>query len=155
MAQTGEILKILPDGRTRWEPRPEQDAGIIPLHPENHLLRPGEYQALYVGYRGIDIFRARKVAAWWKILERPEIVLPRYYRVTTYQPRVSAPAGSAIARDVAVALGRRVRCDRIPMTDLAGIPVRVQVRSVTRDREQRQLAEVCTYSVIDRIVGPA
>jgi len=155
MAQTGENFKLLDDGTVRWEPRPEQDAQIIPLHPENHLVKPGEYQALCIGHRGIDIFRARKVVVWWKLLEHPEILLPRYYRVTSYRPRVCAPSGSDIARDVAAALGRRVRRDQIPVSSLTGIYVRVEVRTVTADREQRKLPEVCTYSVIDRVIGPA
>lgn len=148
-----EILRVLDDGNTRWDRAPKPQA--VPLHPEPALVEPGEYQAVYIGHRGLSMYRGRKLVVWWRILEHAEILLPRYYRVLTYQPRISAPASSDIMREVAAALGRRIRRDQIPVASLAEAPpVRVDVRTVVRDRSQRDLPEVCTYSVISRVIGP-
>lgn len=156
IAPGAKKLHVQDDGTTRWEAVPAPEARrIVSAYLEPILVEPGIYTALYVGHRGIDVFRFRKLLILWRLAEHPDIQLPRYYRVHCYSPRIIAGAASDLVREASAVLNQRIRRDRIPVASLAGIPAEVQVRTVTVDREQRDLAEVNRYSVISFVKGRA
>jgi hypothetical protein len=98
--------------------------------------------------------KALKVQVDFRLIEHAQIVLPRYFPVTGYVGgRIRAGRHSDIVRELSVVLGRRVRADRIPISDLSGLLLDVLVRDVVTDHRQRPLAPVNRYSVIERLVG--
>lgn len=119
------------------------------------LVAPGNYTAVYVGHVGMFVFRGAKLKVMFRLYEHPDLVLPRWYRVTTCKGRVSAPVHSDLVREVSAALNQRVRHDRIPVASLENIPVRVLVRTVEKDREQNQINPVNAYSVVSKLEGKA
>lgn len=115
---------------------------------------PGNYTALYVSHKGMTVFRTPKVCVYFRLLEHPEIVLRRWYRVSDHRDgRVRAPGSSDIVREISAVLGQRVRADRIPVASLAGVMVRIEVKTVTADGKQRALAAVNQYSCIERVLA--
>lgn len=119
------------------------------------ILQPGAYTAIYTGHRGMVIFKTPKLEVQFRLLEHPDIVLSRWYRVTAYKGRISAPVQSDLVREIQATLNRRVRHDRIPLDLLKTIPVSVEVKLVTTDKQQEELAPINTYNVIARVKGPA
>jgi len=112
----------------------------------------GTYSAVYEQHRGLLIFRTPKVRVDFRLLEHPGLVLSRWYRVEDFRHgRVSACSSSDIVREISDVLGRRIRRDQIPVGALEGVIVKIQVRTVTKDRIQRPLAEVNRYSIIGRV----
>ena len=130
---------------------------VIPLAiPDEDIVRltPGEYAAVYVGYTSLIVFRSPKVRVDFHLLDHPELILSRWYRVKDYRGgRLKAGRHSDIVRELSAVLGRRVRHDRITVGSLENIMVRVEVRDVIEDRKQDKLAEVNRYSVISRLIG--
>jgi len=124
----------------------DTDTGLVRL-PE------GEYCAVYEGHARVRIFRTMKLRVDFRLLAHPDLVLPRWYRIAAYSNgRVRAYPSSDIVREVSAVLGRRVRHDRIAVASLAGLPLKVIVRTTTTDSKQRPLAEVNRYSLIERLV---
>lgn len=119
------------------------------------LVRPGIYHAVYEGHLGVDIFKTKKLKVLFRLIEHAELVLPRWYRVPGYKPRVSARARSDIVREFSAVLGRRIRHDRIPLEALANVVIIVEVKTVTRDQRQKELVAVNQYSVIASLKGCA
>lgn len=126
-----------------------------PSTDELILVDPGNYTAVYAGHLGMFVFRGAKLKVMFRLSDRPNLVLPRWYRVTTYKGRVSAPVHSDLVREISAALNQRVRHDRIPVALLEDIPVRVLVRTVEKDREQHQINPVNAYSVVSKLEGRA
>ena len=128
----------------------------LPIPGEDLVRVPrGEYQANYVRHVGIIVFRSPKLRVDFRLLAHPELIVPRWYRVVhDYRGgRVRAGHHSDIVRELSAVLGRRVRSDRIPVSALENIVVRVEVRDVSSDRKQDNLAEMNRYSVISRLIG--
>jgi len=119
------------------------------------LLNAGTYSAIYIAHRGMMAFRTPKLEMQFRLFEHPDIVLSRWYRVTGYKNRISAPIQSDLVREIQAALNRRIRLDRIPLELLKDKPVIVDVKVVTIDKTQHELAPVNRYNVIERIRGPA
>jgi hypothetical protein len=120
------------------------------------LVNPGDYTAVYVSHAGMHFFKGSKLKVNFRLFEHPDLVLPRWYRVTNYKGgRISAPVHSDLVREVSAALNQRLRHDRIPVGSLAGVLVRVKVKTVTTDREQGSISAVNRYSVISRLEGIA
>lgn len=120
------------------------------------LVPPGEYLATYVRHAGVTVFGCPKVRVDMRLIEHPEIVLSRWYQVSDFRGgRVKAGRHSAIVRELSAVLGRRVRCDRLPLSGLQGAIVRIVVRTVTCDYRQRRLADINKYSSIDAITERA
>lgn len=119
------------------------------------LLQPGTYTAIYAGHRGLVIFKTAKLEVLFQLLEHPAIVLSRWYRVTTYKGRISAPVQSDLVREIQAALNRRIRHDRMPLELLKNLPLLVEVKTVTTDKAQKELAPVNHYNVIACVKGPA
>jgi hypothetical protein len=130
---------------------------VIPLAvPDEDIVRltPGEYAAVYVRSSGMTVFKSAKVRVDFHLLDHPELILSRWYRVKDYRGgRIKAGRHSDIVRELSAVFGRRVRYDRISVGALENMVVRVEVRDVIEDRKQDKLAEVNRYSVISRLVG--
>jgi hypothetical protein len=117
-------------------------------------LLTGEYGAIYVKHQGCFIFRTAKLRVDFRLLEHPEIILARWYRVNDFRGgRIRAGRHSDLVREVSTVLGQRVRHDRIPVSLLAEKCVRVELRTVMRDQRQNALADVNHYNTIERIIG--
>jgi hypothetical protein len=133
---------------------------VIPLAALTHsddqpLVAPGTYAAIYVGHYCAVVFKnaATKVCLRMRLVEHADVVLERWYRVSDYAGgRIKANRSSDIVRELRDVLGRAVRHDRIPITALRGIYVFVDVRTVTVDRDQREITENNRYSVISRLI---
>lgn len=122
-------------------------------HDDLVRLCPGEYSAVYVRHVGMAVFMTPKVRVDFQLLAHPGLIVPRWYRVGDYRAgRVRARPHSDIVRELSAVLGRRIRSDRIPVSALQDIVVRVEIRDVSEDRKQDKLAEVNRYSVISRLV---
>jgi hypothetical protein len=118
------------------------------------LIHPGEYLATYVRHTGVRIFGRPKVRVDLRLIVHPDVLLSRWYSVSDYRGgRVKASRCCDIARELSVVLGKRVRCDRIPVTALNGMLVRVLVNTVTKDHRQVRLADVNRYSGIQKLIG--
>jgi hypothetical protein len=128
-----------------------------PEAPGLVLVKPGDdYTAVYDSHAGLHVFKSPKVKVMFRLLQHPELVLPRWYRVTDYRKgRISAPIHSDIVREISEALNQRVRHDRIPVASLANTTVHVTVSTVMRDSRPQPLAEVNRYSVISQVRGRA
>lgn len=131
-------------------------SNVVPLHGDEELFRvpPGEYPAIYVTHKGFTVFQTAKLRVDFSLLEHPGIVLSRWYRVTDYRSgRIKAGKHSSLVREVSATLGTRQRHDRVSVSSLSRIPVKVLVRDVVSDSEQSPLHEVNRYSVIERLIG--
>ncbi len=119
------------------------------------LLKPGVYTGLYVRHEGRHVFQRLKLEVLFRLMEHPDLVLPRWYHVTHYKGRVSAPKHSDLVRELSAVLGQRVRHDRISVASIANIIVDVEVSTVKRDSRPQPLDPVNQYSVISRVMGRA
>ena len=145
--------------------KPSEDATDEPdetISVEGHkpLVPEGEYLARYIGHETAVLFsRAKKVALRFEICEGPyqRTRLTRYYRAQQLigKPgpggRFQLSAGGDLYRMLARVLDVRTRPDRISVRELRTRLLRIKVRTVTRDRDNRPLPESCHYSVIDAI----
>jgi hypothetical protein len=116
-------------------------------------IKPDDYDSVYVRHVCLRIFRASKVRVDFRLLAHPGITLSRWYRAEHSRGRISAGKSSDIVRELSAVLGRRVRRDRIPLSDLAESVVRVSVVTVTSDSRQHELAPINRYSVISKLVS--
>lgn len=120
---------------------------------EPALVAPGEYSAVYVRHKAGVVFRTPKLRVDFRLVEHPDIVLQRWYRIEDFRGgRIRAGRHSDAVREISAVLGRRVRHDRIPVSALADIAVGVVVTTVTKDSSQRAIAAVNRYSVIARLL---
>lgn len=67
--------------------------------------------------------------------------------------RFRASRRSDLVHELAIVYGRAFRPDRINLQPLSRVLVRLLVRVVERDREQREIPEPLRYSVIQRLIG--
>jgi hypothetical protein len=148
----------------------KQDANVIPSKTNviplpgatDDLVRiePGDdYTAFYIRHVGMRIFGGLrtptlKVRVDFRLVEHPNLILARWYRVHNYAGgRIRASAHGDLVREISAVLGTRVRPDRVPMSLLEGIIVRVSVHDVVNDHRQERIAEVNRYSIIGRLLG--
>jgi hypothetical protein len=138
------------------------DCKVVPLQradADSDLVHiaDGQYPAIYKCHVGVIFFTVPKLAVYFRLIEHPGLVLSRWYHVIAYRGRVQAGRSSDIVREISAVLGRRVPRHRIPVASLAGLIVKVEVKTVTKDRRQRALAPVNQYSCIERLlerIGP-
>jgi hypothetical protein len=132
---------------------------VIALHwaPDGDLphVPAGEYNAVHVRHFGKVVFRVPKVCVLFRLVEHPDIILPRWYCVSQCRGRIRTGPHSDLVRELSAILGRRVRADRIPLELFERIFVTVEVRDVVEDRKQNRVDPVNRYSVIGRIVARA
>jgi hypothetical protein len=124
------------------------------------MIPPGDYLARFIGHETAVLFaKAHKVALQLEICEGPYqgIRLMRYFRVKQLvgKPgkggKFKLAAGGDLYRMLARVLDVRTRPDRISLRDLKTMLFKIRVRTVTKDRDNRPLAEGVQYSVIDSI----
>ena len=136
-------------------------ATVIPLRPQSDelvLVVEGDYAARFVGYKRVTIFRTVKVRADFELVDYStqtrRVIVSRWYRVSIGRDgRIRAGRNSAIVRELSAALGRRVRCDRVPIEALGDVDLlRIRVRTVKRDRDNEPLADVNLYSTVERLL---
>ena len=114
----------------------------------------GPYLAVYRGHEAVTVFRVRKLRVFLQLMEHPEVLLCRWYRITNQMGRISARPSSDLVRELQAVVGHRVRCDRIPVSEFGSSPfLRVEVRDVTSNARQRPLSGPNIYSVVDQILG--
>jgi hypothetical protein len=102
------------------------------------------------------VFGVPKLCVEFRLIEHLELLVPRWYCVRDFRAgRVIATRHSDLVREVSAVLGSRIRQDRVPVSSLADVPVRVEVRDVVTVRRQAPLAKVNQYSVIASILGRA
>jgi len=124
--------------------------------PGEDLVRisPGDYAVCYVRHVGVSVFRTPKVRVDFQPLAHPGLILSRWYRVTDFRGgRIRSGRHSDIVRELSAAFGRRIRHDRIAVSALAGAVVTAVVKDVVADRNQRKLADVNRYSIIERLLA--
>jgi hypothetical protein len=121
------------------------------------LVEPGEHLAIYIRHERESMFQGTKLRVIFRLQDDRPILLSRWYPVVAGKGgRIAARPHSDIVREIQAVLGRRVRrYDRLEISELAGLVVRVDVRTVTVDQRQRPLAPVNQYSVIARLEGRA
>jgi hypothetical protein len=136
--------------------------GELELLRDAPLIEPGEYDAIATGKsRTITMFgKVVKLAVEFKVyplgLGRPDVfhLLIRYYRVATKDGRFGAGPNSDFARELQAFTGQKVRRrDRLSPSAFANAIARVEVKTVTDDRNQRPLHPTCQYSVVRRVLG--
>ncbi|HYM46740.1 MAG TPA: hypothetical protein VES65_11355 [Solirubrobacteraceae bacterium] len=127
--------------------------------PEQDLVRiePGVYAAVYVRHQVRQAFGGARLAVQFSITTPGgafEKVLTAWYRVRAIGKGFTVGRHSKFARDWRLLFGRPAeRWDRVPMSSLIGVGIRVRVRLVAFDHDGEQLAEVNQYSVVERVLG--
>ncbi len=121
-------------------------------------IAPGVYEATYVGHSVRKLFGTGKLGILFRIIQPGEAfekTVPLWYPVRLLQkPHFSCGRHSKLARDWRLLFRRGAdRWDRLPVTALKGIIVRVRVKTVTRDYQQQPLDLVNQYSAAECIVG--
>lgn len=128
-----------------------EDAPFIP---------PGRYRAVGGKSRVYPCFRSWKVGVQWVIFPDPAnpgieepVTLERHYNVTKVKGRLRAPGRGDLRRDCVMVLGRKPsRHHQLSPRMFESVMAIVDVRTVERDRVQRDLHEANRYSVIGRVV---
>ena len=138
-------------------PRPDISSDFIPYVP------PGTYTVSYVRHETVMLFRTPKLVIWFRIVDMGQHFgksIPRYYNVRRIIRKLGKHGGfqagrsSDFVREYASIFPDRItRLDRIAMQPFQTALIRAVVRTVTRDRSQRDLATTLHYSVIERLVG--
>ena len=130
------------------------DYGDDPLVPD------GEYAAVYVRHETV---RLRMFSGAPRIYVHFRLIDPGPYMGTllwrSYAARLR-PDGRAVLtrrgellRTLLMLSARRVRPDRVSIREtLRAKVLRVRVRTVTRDRRQREIAPDLRYSVVDEVL---
>ncbi len=117
------------------------------------LVSPGVYTGVYIGHKAGIVFRTPKLRLDLRLLEHPDIVLERWYRIVDFRGnRIRAGRHSDLVREISAVIGRRVRCDRIPVASLVNLQLRFEVATITKDSNQRPLARVNQYSAVARLL---
>ncbi len=129
------------------------------------LLKPGRYELCYEFHEAVQLFRQPKLVIWFRVLDMGEHFgkfIPRYYNIKRTIGKkgrggmFKAGRSSNFVREYARLFPNRIsRLDRIPMEPFKGKRLIAEVRTVTRDREQEDLAASLHYSVVDRLLGVA
>jgi hypothetical protein len=134
------------------------DNDLIPL------VKPGIYTVSYSYHETRMYFgKQPKVAFWFKVLdfgEYFEVEIPRFYNVRRFKGKIGVNGlfvpgrSSDFLREYCQLFPEKVgRLDRIPLAAFKDTPIKVRVRTVERDRRQKNLAQVLKYSVIEEIIG--
>lgn len=123
------------------------------------LLPEGEYEVCYVYHETWNYMgRNPKVAFWFRVINIGEYfgtLIPRYFNVKQLKGKPAKNGRFVPGRSSDFLLEycnlfpRRItRLDRIPLSLLENEIIKVQVKTVTKNREQRSMPEVLQYSVI-------
>jgi hypothetical protein len=125
------------------------------------LIKPGDYDAIYLHHETKFIYQCPKVFVWFRVVSpgpAHNVMVYRAYRVralTTKQGKnggFKASRGSDIYHDLGRILNIRLRPDRVSATALRGVVCSVRIRTVNKDYKQRPIPAWDQYSVIDRLL---
>ena len=124
---------------------------------------PGTYTVAYIRHETAKLFRTPKLVVWFRIVDMGQHfgkAIPRYYNIKRAIGKLGKHGGfhagrsSDFVREYASIFPDRItRLDRIAMQPFQTAMIRAAVRTVTRDRSQRELATTLHYSVIERLIG--
>lgn len=134
------------------------ESEFIPLIPE------GVYTFAYVQHETYLYFgRAAKATFWFRVTDYSEHfgkLIPRFYNAKRLKGKAGrngnfVPSRSSdFIREYCNLFPEHIsRLDRIPPSNFSKVSIKARVRTVTKDRKQRKLAEVLKYSVIDELIG--
>lgn len=143
--------------------RPEADDVVIDVEGFKERVPDGWYCAKFLGWDTRLMFKQPKVFLKFEIVEHGEyfdkgIQLLRPYRVRRAEKpigehgRFVLHAGGDLYRMLVRVLDVRLRTDRITLRPLRHLPLRILTRTVTMDRDHRDLSELAQYSIVDDIV---
>jgi hypothetical protein len=122
-------------------------------------IAEGLYEAVYVSHEVSRCFGEGKLGIHFKIVTLGsafELVVTAFYRVRILNKQGGFSCGrhSKLARDWRLMFRRGAdRWDRIPMSALKNMVVKLMVRTVKKDFHQDDLDPLNQYSVVDQIVG--
>jgi hypothetical protein len=124
------------------------------------LLEPGIYQATGGKARVATLFRTLKLCVAWCVLMpdllhgHQRVTLTRYYNIKRGPGRRwRAGASSHYIREWTLVTGRRPsRGDPLSPAVFRGVLAEIEVRTVTSDSRQHDLAVPARYSVVARII---
>lgn len=130
------------------------------------LIEPGEYELRFDHYETLILFgRAQKLVLWFTVVTMgpyfDTVRLPRFYNVTRIigrpgrNGRFKVGFRSEFLREFCTLFPVKLpaRLDRIPMSLYSNAIIVGRVRTVTKDREQRDIPEPLKYSVIEELTG--
>lgn len=137
--------------------RPDEAGEVADDYP---LVPPGEYSVCYIDHRTVIAFKQAKVYVRFRVADGPYIgvKLFRAYRVKALvgKPRRNGRfvvrRTHELYRQFVAVTAVRERADRIALTRLRNCVLRVTVRTVTQDSQQRDLGPSAQYSVVDRFL---
>jgi hypothetical protein len=131
----GKIWPLIPDGEyiARYHRHDTQRMfGTLKVFLHFEILDPGPYNGtrLYRAYRAVDVVHGKKGGRRFKLRPRSQLYL-----------------------DLCRLYGGNHRRDRISLTALKSLVLRVRVRTVEKDYRQRPLPEALKYSVVGDLLG--
>jgi hypothetical protein len=134
---------------------------VFPASESDELVRitEGTYRAIYLRHEVRKNCYAGRLAVLFRIIDIGNqfgVVVPAWYRIKILDRSGSWSVGrhSKFARDWRTVFRRSPeRWSRVPMSAFRDVSVSLAVRTVIQDHEQKPLAEVNQYTVVDRILG--
>ncbi len=154
-------LKV-PRGRGRPKPHAVSLDDILVEGDQYPLVPDGEYVARFLLHETAVVFRTPKVFLHFELVD-----FGRYFKTQLWQAyrvrrligtpgkggRFALGRRSELFLDLARLYDKSIRPDRISLSSLKDVLLRVRTRTVTTDYKQRPLPEHLHYSVIDSIMG--
>lgn len=126
-------------------------------------VEPGVYKLAYVRHETARLFRQTKLVIWFRIVDMGEDfgrTIPRYYNVKRFRGKTGkngafvAGRSSDFIREYARLFPNPIhRLDRVAMEPFKKNILVGNARTVTKDREQRDLAKTLRYSVVGSLTG--
>lgn len=125
------------------------------------LIEAGIYEGVAGRARLVFVFGVHKLVVPFTVIVRDadepdgcrHVIIARYYNVSRHGRRICVSTHGDYAREWALIAGRRIgRRDRPHVHAFEGAFCRVEVRTVTKDREQRRLPEHARYSRVARVL---
>ena len=142
--------------------QPPNDDFAIQIEGHRELVPNGWYEAKFCGHDTALMFKQPKVFLRFEIVQQGEffdkgIRLARPYRVRRVAPpagpngKFVLDAGGDLYRMLLRVLDVKQRRDRISLLALKHLPLKIRTRTVTKDREQRDLPSLAQYSVVEDV----
>jgi hypothetical protein len=142
----------LPDVDKDLQAEIEMDCGTLPP-----LLPEGNYQAVLTHHETAIVFRSAKVFLYFRIIDPGDWfgkILYRPYRVKSLAGKPSRNGGFRVTRGgdlfdmLCRVLDIRSRPDRVSVAPLRGKVLKIRVRTVIVDHQQRPLRDWMRYTVV-------
>ena len=133
--------------------------GYVPPHLRPpQLIVPGEYEMECVGHNIDRRFDRDVLTVWCSVLDyQGEVILPRYYsigtRVVSNRTLVSGKRHGHLVAEFGMLFGYQFRVDRIPVSYFKHQRALGEVKTVTRNYEQKLHADNAQYSVVHKLVS--